>query len=72
MIREIRVFLSLFSFLEQAAIRPGLGPTEMAIVMRNLMTRLGHKKFHVHGGDWGAYIGQCIATLFPEVSEDFT
>lgn len=37
----------------------------MAIVMRNLMERLGHEKFYVHGGDIGHTIGSHIATMFP-------
>lgn len=38
----------------------------MAIVMRNLMLRLGFEKFLVQGGDWGSIIGSNVATLFPE------
>lgn len=34
--------------------------------MRNLMLRLGYKKFFMQGGDWGSIIGSHIATLFPE------
>ncbi|XP_047036866.1 juvenile hormone epoxide hydrolase-like [Helicoverpa zea] len=49
-----------------AAVRPGLGATEMGVVLRNLMHRLGFKKFYVQGGDWGAYIGLCMATLYPK------
>ncbi|KOB67869.1 Epoxide hydrolase [Operophtera brumata] len=30
------------------------------------MHRLGHKKFYVQGGDWGAAVGSAMATLFPE------
>uniref|UniRef100_A0A0K8TLC3 Epoxide hydrolase n=1 Tax=Tabanus bromius TaxID=304241 RepID=A0A0K8TLC3_TABBR len=50
----------------QASSKAGLGPTEIAVVMRNLMLRLGYKKFFVQGGDWGALIGSNIAALFPE------
>nr|UPI11573.1 juvenile hormone epoxide hydrolase-like 6 [Mythimna separata] len=49
-----------------AAVRPGLGATEMAVVLRNLMHRLGFKRFYVQGGDWGAYIGLSMATLYPK------
>lgn len=49
-----------------AAIRPGLGASEMGVVLRNLMHRLGFKKFYVQGGDWGAYVGFSIATIYPE------
>lgn len=34
--------------------------------MRNLMLRIGHKKFAIQGGDWGSIIGSNIATLFPQ------
>ncbi|PZC71621.1 hypothetical protein B5X24_HaOG212878 [Helicoverpa armigera] len=50
----------------EGAVRPGLGATEMGVVLRNLMHRLGFKKFYVQGGDWGAYIGLCMATLYPK------
>ncbi|XP_035454913.2 juvenile hormone epoxide hydrolase-like [Spodoptera frugiperda] len=49
-----------------AAVRPGLGAPQMAVVMKNLMSRLGYKKFYVQGGDWGSMIGSNLATLFPE------
>ncbi|XP_016958795.1 juvenile hormone epoxide hydrolase 1 [Drosophila biarmipes] len=49
-----------------AATRPGFNAAEMATVMRNLMLRLGHKKFFVQGGDWGSIIGSNLATLYPE------
>ncbi|CAH0598405.1 unnamed protein product [Chrysodeixis includens] len=49
-----------------AAIRPGLGGTEIAVVLRNLMQRLGHDKFYIQGGDWGTYIGNNIASFFPD------
>lgn len=52
----------------QAAIRPGLGAPQVAVIMRNLMLRLGYKQFFIQGGDWGALIGSNIATLFPKVS----
>lgn len=28
------------------------------------MNRLGHKKFYIQGGDWGAIIADAMATLF--------
>ncbi|XP_063628907.1 juvenile hormone epoxide hydrolase-like [Cydia splendana] len=49
----------------QGAVRPGLGPFQVAIVMRNLMNRLGFNKYYVHGGDFGHVIGSIMATLFP-------
>jgi juvenile hormone epoxide hydrolase len=50
----------------QGASKQGLGFLKMAIIMRNLMTRIGHEKFYVQGGDWGSVIGSSIASLFPE------
>lgn len=48
------------------ATRKGLSTTKMSIILRNLMLRLGHKKFLIQGGDWGSSLGSNIATLFPE------
>ncbi|KAL0860660.1 hypothetical protein ABMA27_010005 [Loxostege sticticalis] len=53
------------------AVRPGLGPTEVAVVFRNLMHRLGFKKFFVQGGDWGGIIGAHLTTVFPEEVQGF-
>lgn len=50
----------------QAAAKPGFGVAEMAIVMRNLMLKLGYKRFFVQGGDWGSLLASHIATIFPE------
>ncbi|XP_004536459.1 juvenile hormone epoxide hydrolase 1 [Ceratitis capitata] len=49
-----------------AAAKPGFDVAQMAIVMRNLMLRLGYEKFLIQGGDWGSIIGSAISTLFPE------
>lgn len=49
----------------QAASKPGFGPAEMAVVLRNLMLRLGYDKFFIQGGDWGSILGSHIATIFP-------
>ncbi|XP_052758072.1 juvenile hormone epoxide hydrolase-like [Galleria mellonella] len=49
-----------------AAVRPGLSAVDIAVVLRNLMHRLGHKKFYVQGGDWGSIIGSHLATFFPD------
>lgn len=38
----------------------------MAIILRNLMERIGHKQFYVHGGDVGHIVGSHMATLFPD------
>lgn len=50
----------------QAARRPGMGVAQVAIVLRNLMLRLGYERFYVQGGDWGAAIGGALATIFPQ------
>ena len=54
-----------FAFSD-AASKPGLGSLQMAVVMKNLMRRLGFDKFYVQGGDWGGVILQQIAILFPD------
>ncbi|CAH2098057.1 unnamed protein product [Euphydryas editha] len=46
--------------------KPGLGADKMAVVFRNLMNRLGYKKYYVQGGDWGSLITSNMATLFPD------
>ncbi|GBP71664.1 Juvenile hormone epoxide hydrolase [Eumeta japonica] len=50
----------------QGAVRPGLGPAQIAVIMRNLMHRIGIKKFYVHGGDLGHIVGSHMITLFPK------
>ncbi|XP_013165393.1 PREDICTED: juvenile hormone epoxide hydrolase-like [Papilio xuthus] len=49
-----------------APVRPGLSTTQMAVIFKNLMTRLGFKKFYIQGGDWGSTTGSAMATLYPE------
>ncbi|CAH2058420.1 unnamed protein product, partial [Iphiclides podalirius] len=49
-----------------APVRPGMGTAQMAVVMKNLMKRLGFDKFYIQGGDWGSVVGAHLATLFPE------
>ncbi|CAH1183113.1 unnamed protein product [Phaedon cochleariae] len=46
-----------------AAIRPGLGAIQMAIVMKNLMERIGINRYYVQGGDWGGAIVRAMAVL---------
>nr|QHB21920.1 juvenile hormone epoxide hydrolase 2 [Colaphellus bowringi] len=48
------------------AVRPGLSAPHMAVIMKNLMQKLGFEKYYVQGGDWGAMIVANMATLFPE------
>ncbi|KAH8270882.1 hypothetical protein KR018_011312 [Drosophila ironensis] len=50
----------------QGSSKKGFGVAQVAVVMRNLMLRLGFDKFLVQGGDWGSLIGSNIAALFPE------
>ena len=50
----------------QAAAKPGLGASKVAVVFKNLMKRLGYEKYYVQGGDWGSSIGSSMALFFPE------
>ncbi|XP_017106981.2 juvenile hormone epoxide hydrolase 1-like [Drosophila bipectinata] len=50
----------------QGSSKTGFGVVQMAVVMRNLMVRLGFEKFLVQGGDAGSAIGSNLAALFPE------
>ncbi|RZC42038.1 juvenile hormone epoxide hydrolase-like protein, partial [Asbolus verrucosus] len=50
----------------EAAVRPGLGAVEMAVVFKNFMKRLGYEQYYLQGGDWGAIIAQHMAVLFPD------
>ncbi|XP_011315348.1 juvenile hormone epoxide hydrolase 1 [Fopius arisanus] len=47
------------------AVRPGLGAPQIAVVLKNLMLRLGFEKYYIHGGDWGAIITAMMSSLFP-------
>lgn len=47
------------------AVKPGLGYVQTAVIMKNLMLRLGHEKFYTQGGDWGSFIVTAMATMFP-------
>ena len=46
--------------------RRGVDPLEVARVLVELMRRLGHPRFIVAGGDWGATIGAWMAAHLPE------
>lgn len=50
----------------EAAARPGMGPAQMGQMFVKLMERLGHEKFYVQGGDWGAVITEAISKIFPD------
>uniref|UniRef100_A0A1B0FNW4 Epoxide hydrolase n=1 Tax=Glossina morsitans morsitans TaxID=37546 RepID=A0A1B0FNW4_GLOMM len=49
----------------QGSFKKDFGGAQAAVIMRNLMLRLGHKKFLIQGGDWGSIIGANMAALFP-------
>lgn len=51
----------------QAAAKPGLSATQMAVVLKNLMKRLGFEKYYVQGGDWGGVIAAIMAAIYPEI-----
>ncbi|XP_023940549.2 juvenile hormone epoxide hydrolase-like [Bicyclus anynana] len=46
------------------AVRPGLGSAQIGVIFKNLMNRLGYRKFYIQGGNWGAVIGNAMATMF--------
>ncbi|XP_055594688.1 juvenile hormone epoxide hydrolase 1-like [Uranotaenia lowii] len=50
----------------QGSSKQGLSPSKIAIIMKNLMTRIGHPKFFVQGGDWGSLIASILATFFQD------
>lgn len=50
----------------EATHKTGLSSTEMSIIFRNLMLKIGYNNFVVQGGDWGSIIGSSMATLFPD------
>lgn len=50
----------------QAAVRPGLGAYQMAVIFKNLMNRLGFDGFYVQGGDWGAAVTSAMALYYPD------
>lgn len=43
-----------------------MGPTEVAVVFRNLMKRIGHERYYVQGGDYGHTLASILATFFPD------
>lgn len=50
----------------QAPAKPGCGAVEMAVIMKNLMLRLGHSKFYIQGGDWGSMIASYLADVYKD------
>ncbi|XP_026738427.1 juvenile hormone epoxide hydrolase-like [Trichoplusia ni] len=51
----------------QGSVRPGLGMPEAAVILKNLMNRLGYENFYVQGGDFGGAVAAVMATLYPDV-----
>ncbi|XP_018330718.1 juvenile hormone epoxide hydrolase 2-like [Agrilus planipennis] len=49
----------------EATRKPGLGAAQVAMIMKNLMNRLGFNKFYVQGGDWGSIIGTTMSIMYP-------
>lgn len=45
--------------------KQGFGAFDQSIVLRNLMLRLGHDHFYVHGSGLSSGIGSAMVTLFP-------
>jgi pimeloyl-ACP methyl ester carboxylesterase len=43
-----------------------MGPCAIALVFDKLMERLGHDRYMVHGGDWGAHITSLLGFHRPE------
>ncbi|CAL7939637.1 unnamed protein product [Xylocopa violacea] len=50
----------------EGAVRPGMASAQMSVILKNLMQRLGFKRFYVQGGDWGSFVAANMAALFPE------
>ncbi len=46
--------------------RPGVSPRRIAGMFAQLMTRLGHDRFLIQGGNWGSAIGTEMAREWPE------
>ncbi|KPJ20659.1 Juvenile hormone epoxide hydrolase, partial [Papilio xuthus] len=49
-----------------APVRPGVAPGQIAVIFKNLMSRLGFKKFYIQGGDWGSAVASALTVLYPE------
>lgn len=44
----------------------GFNGPAAARIFNKLMERIGHKKYVVHGSDWGSLIAKCLTALYPE------
>lgn len=49
-----------------SATKPGLGCPQTAVILKNLMLRLGFEKFYTQGGDLGAMTTATLAALYPQ------
>ncbi|XP_046739169.1 juvenile hormone epoxide hydrolase 1-like [Diprion similis] len=47
------------------AVRPGMGSAHVAVIMMNLMDRLGFEKFYTQGGDWGSSVVTQMGIFYP-------
>lgn len=61
-----KVFILGYGF-SQAAVRPGLGSLQIAVVFKNMMQALGFKRYYAQGGDFGSTILFHMSKLFPDV-----
>ncbi|XP_050679149.1 juvenile hormone epoxide hydrolase-like [Leptidea sinapis] len=50
----------------QGTNKPGLNPLQIAVVMKNLMKRLGFNQFYIQAGDWGSQVATHMSTLYPD------
>ncbi|CAH2000397.1 unnamed protein product [Acanthoscelides obtectus] len=49
-----------------AAVRPGMNPSAIAVIFKNLMARLGFNRYYIQGGDWGSMIVHVMSVLYPD------
>jgi pimeloyl-ACP methyl ester carboxylesterase len=52
--------------LSEAPLAPGMHAGRIAERLHLLMGELGHEKYGVHGGDWGAIVGTALALQNPD------
>ena len=45
---------------------PGYSPERIAVILAELMQKLGYERYAIAGGDWGAIINRHLANHFPE------
>ena len=54
-----------FGFSE-APSEPGYSPERIALILAQLMQKLGYERYAIAGGDWGAIINRHLANHFPD------